>query len=74
MTSGAQTRERRLIEVDRGFHGILVGSRAFLLPRWMMFEKVPRDIASQCWPYFAAKLPHVRVDVDGCNTLKFWKF
>jgi 4-aminobutyrate aminotransferase-like enzyme len=28
MTSKAQTREDRFIEVDWGFHGVLLGSRA----------------------------------------------
>jgi hypothetical protein len=29
-----------------------------------MLEKVPRDVASRCWPYFVAKSSHVGVDVD----------
>jgi hypothetical protein len=31
MTSEAQTREGRSVEVGWGFHGILLGSRVFLL-------------------------------------------
>jgi hypothetical protein len=32
-----------------------------------MLEKIPRDIASQCWPYLVAKPSHRGggVDVDG---------
>jgi hypothetical protein len=30
-----------------------------------MLEKVPRDIASRCWPYLVAKSSHVGVDVNG---------
>jgi hypothetical protein len=40
MTSGAQTRQGRFVEVSWGFHGVLVGSSLFLLSRWMMHEKV----------------------------------
>jgi hypothetical protein len=31
MTSGAQTREDRFIEVGWGFHDVLLGSRVFFL-------------------------------------------
>jgi hypothetical protein len=65
MTSGAQTRGGWFIEVDWGFHGILVGSRVFWLPRWTMLEKVPDDVVSLCWPCLMAKPSHVGVDVDG---------
>jgi hypothetical protein len=48
MTSGAQTREGQFIEVGRGFHTILIGSRVFLPLRWMMLEKIPEDVALRC--------------------------
>jgi hypothetical protein len=34
-----------------------------------MLEKVPRDIASQCWPYLVAKSSHTGVDVHGLACL-----
>jgi hypothetical protein len=48
-----------------GIHGVLIGSRVFLLPRCTMLEKVPGDVASRCWPYLVANSSHVGVDVDG---------
>jgi hypothetical protein len=42
MTSVAQTREGRFVEVGWGFHDILIGSRVFLTSMWMMLEKVLR--------------------------------
>jgi hypothetical protein len=65
MPMGAQTRNGQFIEVSEGFHAILIGSKVFLPPRWIIFEKVPRDVASRCWPYLVAKPSHVGVDVDG---------
>jgi hypothetical protein len=38
MTSGAQTREGQFIDVGHDFHGVLIGSRVFLPPRWMTLE------------------------------------
>jgi hypothetical protein len=38
MTSGAQTKEGWFIEVGWGFHGVLLGSRAFWALKWMMPE------------------------------------
>jgi hypothetical protein len=46
MTSGAQTREGRFIEVGWGFHGILLGSRAFWALRWMMSGMCLGEVAS----------------------------
>jgi hypothetical protein len=34
MTTGAQTREGWFVEVSWGFHGVLLGSRAFWVLRW----------------------------------------
>jgi hypothetical protein len=55
MTSGAQTREGRFIEVGWGFHGVLIGSREFLTLRWMALEKVAIAGFVRCWLYLAAK-------------------
>jgi hypothetical protein len=65
MTSGAQTRQGQFVKVRRGFHGILVCSRVFMLSRWIVPEKIPRDVALRCWPYLVAKASHVGFDVDG---------
>jgi hypothetical protein len=65
MTRGGQTREGWFIEVGRGFYDVLVGSRVFLLPRWMILEKISGDVASRCWPCLVAKPSHMGVDVDG---------
>jgi hypothetical protein len=65
MTSGAQTRGGRFLEVGWGFHDVLIGSRVFWLPRRMTLEKIPRDVASWCWLYLAAKPSYVEVDVAG---------
>jgi hypothetical protein len=65
MTSGAQTKEGRFVEIDWGFHGILVGSRVFLLSRWMMLEKVLGISAVRRWFYLATKPPRVGLSVDG---------
>jgi hypothetical protein len=65
MTSGAQTREGQFIEVSRGFHGVLVGSRVFMPLRWMMLKKIPGDVALRCWPCLVTEPSHVGVDVDG---------
>jgi hypothetical protein len=65
MTIDAQTREGRFVEVDWGFHGVLVGSKVFLPSRWMMLKKVLGVGAVRCWFYLAAKPPHVGVGVDG---------
>jgi hypothetical protein len=48
MTSGAQTREGRFIEVGWSFHSILLGSRVFWALRWMMLGMILREVASQC--------------------------
>jgi hypothetical protein len=64
MISGAHTIGGQFIEVDQGFHGILVGSRVFLPLRQMMLENIIRDTASQCWPLLFTKPSHVGVDVD----------
>jgi hypothetical protein len=37
----------------------------FLPLRWIKLKKVPRDVASQCWPYLIAMSSHTGVDVDG---------
>jgi hypothetical protein len=55
MTSGAQTREGRFIEVGWGFHGVLIGSREFLTLRWMALEKVAIAGFVRCWLYLASK-------------------
>jgi hypothetical protein len=60
----AQTRDGRFIEVGWAFHGVLVGSKVFLPLRWMMLEKVPRDVASRCSPYLVAEPSNTGVDVD----------
>jgi hypothetical protein len=36
----------------------------FLPSRWTILEKVPGDVASQCWPDLGVKSSHVGVDVD----------
>jgi hypothetical protein len=64
MTSRAQTREGRFVEVSWGFHGILVGSILFLPLRLMMLEKVLRVGAMRHWFYMAAKPPHMGIIVD----------
>jgi hypothetical protein len=46
MTSGAQTRECRFVEVGWGFHGVLLGSRVFWVLRWTMPETSPGEVAS----------------------------
>jgi hypothetical protein len=55
MISGAQTREGQFIEVGRGFHGILNGTRVFLPSRWMVFKKIPGDVALRCWTCLVTK-------------------
>jgi hypothetical protein len=65
MAKGARTIEGRFIEVTWGFHSVIVGSKVSLPLRWMMLEKIPRDIASWCWPCVVTKLSHMGVDVDG---------
>jgi hypothetical protein len=65
MTSGAQTKEGQFIDVGRDFHGVLIGSRVFLPPRWMMLKKIHGDVALLCWPCLVTKPSHMGVDVDG---------
>jgi hypothetical protein len=65
MTSGTQTREGWFIEVGQSFHDVLVCSRVFSPPRWIMLEKIPGDVASRCWSYLVAKPSHTVADVDG---------
>jgi hypothetical protein len=48
MTSGTQARKCQFIKVGWGFHDFLIGFRVFLPLRWMILEKVPRDVASRC--------------------------
>jgi hypothetical protein len=48
MTNGAQTREGQLIEVSWGFHGVLLGSRAFWALRWAMPGMSLGEVASRC--------------------------
>jgi hypothetical protein len=57
MTNEAPSWEGRFVEVGWSFHGLPVCSRMFLTPRWMMHEKVLREVVLWCWPY--------SVDVDG---------
>jgi hypothetical protein len=54
LTSGAQTRECRFVEVDWGFPIVLVGSRVFLALRWTTLEKVLGVDDVGHWPYLAA--------------------
>jgi hypothetical protein len=46
MTSGAQTREGRFIEVAFDFHGVLLGSQVFWALRWMTSGMIHGDVAS----------------------------
>jgi hypothetical protein len=50
-----------------GVHGLLICSRVFLTPRWMMLEEVLGVGALSRWLYLATKPSHVRVDVDGLS-------
>jgi hypothetical protein len=47
MTSRAQTREGRFIEVDWSFHGILLGSRAFWTLSSTMSGMILGEVASR---------------------------
>jgi hypothetical protein len=46
MTSGAQTREGRFVEVGLGFHGVLLRSRAFWALRWTTLGTSLGEVAS----------------------------
>jgi hypothetical protein len=65
MANKAPSQEYYFVEVGWSFHGLLICSRVFLTPKWMMVEKVLGDVASWCWPYLVAKSSHTGVDVDG---------
>jgi hypothetical protein len=65
MTSGAQSRGDRFIDVSWGFHGVLSSTRVFWTPRWMTLEKVPRDTTLLCWLCLDVKSSHMEVDVAG---------
>jgi hypothetical protein len=47
MTSRAQTRGDRFVEVSRSFHDILLGSRAFWVLRWMTLGMSLAEVASR---------------------------
>jgi hypothetical protein len=47
MTSEAQTRDGRFVEVGWSFHGVLLGSRAFGALRWMTSETSLGEVALQ---------------------------
>jgi hypothetical protein len=55
MAREAPSRLGQFIEVDWGFHGLLVSSGVFLVPRWMVLEKVLGVAASWGQPCLAAK-------------------
>jgi hypothetical protein len=65
MTSGAQTRGDRFIDVSWGFHGVLSSTRVFWTLSWMTLEKVPGDTTSLCWLCLDVKSSHMEVDVAG---------
>jgi hypothetical protein len=67
MASGAPDQEGRFIEVGQGFSGILLGSRTFLVPRWMTPGMVLEDVVARCRLYLATKPCHVGVDVGGLS-------
>jgi hypothetical protein len=46
MASGTPDREGRFIEVGQGFLGVLLGSRTFLVLRWMTPEMVLEYVAT----------------------------
>jgi hypothetical protein len=64
MASGTPDREGRFIEVGQGFLGVLLGSRTFLVLRWMTPEMVLEYVATRRLIYLAAKPSHLGVDVD----------
>jgi hypothetical protein len=50
-----------------GFHSVLVGSRDFLMLRWVMLEKVLGVSAVRSWPYLVAKPSQEGVEIDGIS-------
>jgi hypothetical protein len=55
MVREVPSRGGRLDEVSWGFHGLLICSGVFLMPRWTMLEKVLGVAASWGRPYLVAK-------------------
>jgi hypothetical protein len=46
MTSRAQTRESRFVEVGQGLHGFLLGSHVFWVLRWTPLRTSLGEVAS----------------------------
>jgi hypothetical protein len=57
MTSGAQTRESRFVEVNWGFHGVFLSSWTFWALRWTTPGTSLEEVASQSGFTYRLSIP-----------------